>query len=74
MPDRRVGTWLLIVAITLERWPRKDKGSPTEAAFFIVRHAPRELRAAVAGAIPLLPTEDFAVAAKLIREAVIRTW
>jgi len=65
-----VEAWLTEIADKLERWPpQKGECSPTEAAFAVLRHAPRALRAELAGALPLLPTEDFAEAAALIRQA-----
>jgi hypothetical protein len=68
MPDG-VKVWLTVIAQNLERWPEKAKCSPTEAAFTVLGHAPRAVRAQLAGALPLLPTEDFAEAAALIRQA-----
>jgi hypothetical protein len=42
------------------------------ALSIVEQHVPRRLRAAVVGAIPVLPTDDVAAAAKIIREAVRR--
>jgi len=67
MPNS-VEAWLSEIADYLERWPpEKGKCSPTEAAFMVLREAPRAIRTQLAGALPLLPTEDFAEAAALIR-------
>ena len=65
-----VEVWLNVIADNLERWPPENgKCSPTEAAFTVLRHAPPAVRAQIAGALPLLPTEDFAEAVTLIRQA-----
>jgi hypothetical protein len=56
----RVSTWLSLIADSVERWPRSVKRSPTEVAFFILkRHVPAHMRARVARALPVLPTDDF---------------
>jgi len=69
MPNS-VEVWLSEIADNLERWPsEKGRCSPTEAAFSVLCHAPHAVRAQLAGALPLLPTEDFAEAAALIRQA-----
>jgi hypothetical protein len=69
MPNS-VEIWLNEIADNLERWPPENgKCSPTEAAFTALRHAPPAVRAQLAGALPLLPTEDFAEAVALIRQA-----
>jgi len=65
-----VEVWLNVIADNLERWPPENgKCSPTEAAFSVLRNAPHAVRAQLAGALPLLPTEDFAEAVTLIRQA-----
>jgi hypothetical protein len=65
-----VEVWLNVIADNLERWPPENgECSPTEAAFSVLRHAPHAVRAQLAGALPLLPTEDFAEAVTLIRQA-----
>jgi hypothetical protein len=72
MPDS-VKVWLSEIADNLERWPPENgRCSPTEAAFTVLRHAPRGVRAQLAEALPLLPTEDFAEAAALIRQASMK--
>jgi len=65
-----VRSWLLVVAAYMRlRLRGGAKLTPTEMALSIVeQHVPRRLRAAVAGAIPLISTNDFAAAARIIFE------
>jgi hypothetical protein len=77
-----IKTWLLEVADGVEKWPLMSRdamdrariiATPTAAAVFVIaRQVPLDQRAAVARALPLLSTDDFAVAAQMIREAARR--
>ena len=58
-------------------WDAMDRAriiaTPTTAAIFVIaRQVPLGQRAAVVRALPLLPTDDFPVAAQMIREAARR--
>jgi len=68
MPES-IKVWLSVIAENVERWPDKGTCSPTEAAFSVLRRAPRAIRTQLAQALPLLPTDDFVEAAALIRRA-----
>ena len=71
--------WVLAIADAVEKWPTMPKDNvevampvttPAGAAVYVVtRHVRRDVRSAVARALPLLTTSDFAEAARLIRAA-----
>jgi hypothetical protein len=73
MFNRIIAASLSLVAQAVECWPAKDQYLPTDAAFAFIRdEVPRALRSRVAKALPLLPTEDFNEAAKIIRQEAKR--
>ena len=77
-----VKEWLLKIADAVEKWPTMSKDdvkaampvtTPAGAAVYMVtRRVRRDGRSAVARALPLLTTSDFAEAARLIRDAAAR--
>jgi hypothetical protein len=77
--SHNIKEWVLRIAEAVEQWPTKprdDLGAPaaitTPAAVavrMVIHRVPRPLRSGVARALPLLSTQDFAEAARLIRVA-----
>ena len=77
-----IKTWLVKVANGVEKWPLMSRdamdrariiATPTAAAICVIaRQVPLDQRAAVVRGLPLLPTDDFAGAAQMIREAARR--
>jgi len=73
--EHNARAWLVRVADAVEDWPPKDDrgasravSTPTGAAALIIqRLVPRHLHRAVALALPVMRTRDFAEAAALIR-------
>jgi hypothetical protein len=70
--------WLLKIAKAVEDWPTMPRddvavaisvSTPAGAVEYIVnKHIPTEERPAVRAALPTLTTDDFAAAARQIRE------